>query len=323
MSDQSSAPGTGLQSAMGHGPAVPAHRKCGALEAHHALLERFPDSRKSLADLERLTLSRFAQRTAFRAAAGPIRIPVVVHVVWNTPSEKISEAQVQSQIVALNRDYSATNEDKAKAPACWRGLLTATDIQFALASTDPAGQATNGITYTQTTQTAFDVKDGVKSTATGGADPWPSDKYLNLWVCTLSDGLLGYAQFPGMPAATDGVVILSSAFGTTGTATAPFNLGRTATHEVGHWLNLHHIWGDTQDCTGSDFVDDTPPQQLPNYGTPTFPHVSCTNGPNGDMFMNFMDYVDDACMVMFTAGQVVRMHAAIDGARASFATAGA
>ena len=144
---------------------------------------------------------------------------------------------------------------------------------------------------------------------------WPANRYLNLWVCTLGGGLLGYAQFPGGPARTDGVVILNTAFGTTGTATTPFDLGRTATHEVGHWLNLRHIWGDRNDCGGTDFVTDTPNAQLPNYGKPTFPHISCNNAPNGDMFMDYMDYVDDAAMVMFTAGQVERMNATLAGPR--------
>ena len=140
-------------------------------------------------------------------------------------------------------------------------------------------------------------------------------------MCQLGGGLLGYAQFPGGPAATDGVVILHSGFGTSGTAAAPFNLGRTATHEIGHWLNLRHIWGDDgTGCSGSDFVADTPNQGGPNYGTPTFPKVSCGNAPNGDMFMNYMDYVDDAAMVMFTAGQVTRMQASLDGLRSSIGT---
>jgi pregnancy-associated plasma protein-A len=155
----------------------------------------------------------------------------------------------------------------------------------------------------------------VKFKSQGGVDAWPSDAYLNLWVCSLGGGLLGYAQFPGGPAATDGVVILNKAFGTTGTATAPFDLGRTAVHEVGHWLNLRHIWGDTEDCSGTDFVADTPNAQHPNFGKPSFPHISCSNGPSGDMFMNYMDYVDDDSMVMFTAGQVARMRTALDGPR--------
>jgi len=110
-------------------------------------------------------------------------------------------------------------------------------------------------------------------------------------------------------------VILYTAFGTLGAVQSPFDLGRTATHEVGHWLNLIHIWGDRNDCGGTDYVTDTPNAQLPNYGKPKFPHISCTNGPNGDMFMDYMDYVDDAAMVMFTAGQVARMNATLAGPR--------
>jgi hypothetical protein len=136
-------------------------------------------------------------------------------------------------------------------------------------------------------------------------------------VCTLSGGLLGYAQFPGGPAATDGVVVRNTAFGTTGTAAPPFNGGRTATHEVGHYLNLRHIWGDTPDCSGSDFVDDTPNAEDANEGKPTFPRISCDNGPNGDMFMNYMDYTDDDSMFMFTPGQVARMHVTLNGVRSA------
>jgi hypothetical protein len=144
---------------------------------------------------------------------------------------------------------------------------------------------------------------------------WPADRYLNIWVCTLANGILGYAQFPGGPKKTDGVVILNTAFGTVGTAGAPFNRGRTTTHEVGHWLNLRHIWADTEDCSGTDFVADTPNAAGPNYGKPKFPHVTCNNGPNGDMFMNYMDYVDDDAMFMFTTQQVVRMQTAMSGPR--------
>ena len=195
--------------------------------------------------------------------------------------------------------------------------MTASGIRFKLATKDPAGRPTSGVTRTKTTRESFSDDDSVKSTRAGGADPWPRDKYLNLWVCALAGGLLGYAQFPGGPAATDGVVILNTAFGTRGTVRKPFNLGRTATHEVGHWLNLRHIWGDTEDCSGSDFVADTPNAAGPNYGKPKFPHISCSNGPNGDMFMNYMDYVDDDAMFLFTTQQVSRMNAALDGARGS------
>ena len=111
-------------------------------------------------------------------------------------------------------------------------------------------------------------------------------------------------------------MILHTAFGNTGTATAPFDRGRTTTHEVGHWLNLFHIWGDDgTGCHGSDHCPDTPNQASENTGEPVFPHISCDNGPNGDLFMNYMDYVDDRAMFMFTAGQATRMNAALNGPR--------
>jgi Pregnancy-associated plasma protein-A len=297
---------------------VPLVRKCGTMQVHFRLLEQDPNQRLLLGDLERETSRRMLAGPAARV--GVTTIPVVVHVVYSNAQQNISISQIKSQISALNRDYRAKNTDKAKAPAVWRGLATDTNVQFALATKDPNGKKTNGITRTQTTVAVFSDDDAVKSSAHGGADAWPADRYLNLWVCALGGGLLGYAQFPGGQPATDGVVINYRAFGTKGTASAPFNLGRTATHEVGHWLNLHHIWGDTSDCSGSDFVSDTPKAQHPNFGKPNFPHISCNNGPNGDMFMNYMDYVDDDTMVMFTAQQVVRMSATLDGPRGSIGT---
>jgi hypothetical protein len=253
-----------------------------------------------------------------QARSGVTAIPVVVHVVYNTAQQNISDAQIQSQIDVLNQDYRMINSDLSSVPNAFKPLVADSRIEFELAKKDPNGNPTNGITHTHTNAASFSYDDSVKSAANGGVDPWPADKYLNIWVCQLGGGLLGYAQFPGGPAATDGVVILHSAFGTNGTATAPFNLGRTATHEIGHWLNLRHIWGDDGNgCNGSDFVDDTPNQASENYGTPTFPHVTCNNGPNGDMFMDYMDYVDDSAMFMFSAGQVNRIQACLDTDRSS------
>jgi hypothetical protein len=221
----------------------------------------------------------------------------------------------------LNRDFRMTNPDVASLPAVFQPLAADARIEFELATTDPQGNATDGITRTQTTATGFPDDDTVKSTASGGADAWPADKYLNVWVCQLTNNLLGYAQFPGGPAETDGVVILHTAFGNSGTAAAPFDLGRTTTHEIGHWLNLRHIWGDDgTGCNGDDFVSDTPNQAGSNGGTPTFPHVTCNNGPNGDLFMNYMDYTDDVAMFMFTGGQVARMQACLDTDRSSIGT---
>ena len=290
-------------------------RLCGAMEVHQRLLEADPTFRLRQVDLERATARRMTLGEARRP--GITTIPVVVHVVHNSASENISATQIKSQIAVLNKDYMAKNPDKSKVPSVWKGLVADGGIQFALAKKDPKGKPTTGITRTKTKRTSFGTDDGVKSTARGGINAWPTRRYLNIWVCTLAGGLLGYAQFPGGPAKTDGAVILNTAFGTKGTATPPFNLGRTATHEIGHWLNLRHIWGDTEDCSGSDFVADTPNAEGPNYGKPKFPHVSCNNGPNGDMFMNYMDYVDDEAMFMYTTQQVARMTAALEGPRAA------
>jgi len=290
-------------------------RTCGAMSVHHRLLELDPNFRMRQAQLENATAMRMSLGVRAMRKAAPITIPVVVHVVYKTPAENISAAQIKSQIKVLNKDYRAKNADKSKVPPVWKGLVADVGILFTLASKDPKGKPTTGITRTKTTRASFDTDDSVKSSATGGVNAWPADRYLNIWVCTLANGILGYAQFPGGPKKTDGVVILNTAFGTVGTAGAPFNRGRTTTHEVGHWLNLRHIWADTEDCSGTDFVADTPNAAGPNYGKPKFPHVTCNNGPNGDMFMNYMDYVDDDAMFMFTTQQVVRMQTAMSGPR--------
>lgn len=300
---------------------APYRRRCGAQDEHRRLLNEEPayvDARSAI------ETEMWEYRVGARQVArvGIARIPVVVHVVWNTPQQDISDAQIESQIAVLNQDFRRANPDVAQVPAVWQGLVGDARIEFFLATTDPAGNPTTGITRTQTQIVSFPrMGNPVKSAATGGADPWPSDRYLNIWVCELQS-ILGYAQFPGGPVATDGVVVLHSAFGTIGTAAPPYNLGRTTTHEIGHWLNLYHIWGDDgTGCNGTDEVDDTPNQGGENYGCPTFPTVSCNNGPDGDMFMNYMDYTNDACMFMFTEGQVLRMRAALDGPRVSNVTA--
>jgi len=307
---------------------MPARRACATDEVHERLLRTVPGYAEARSEIE----NRTSRVLAFGAAVlrtGCTQIPIVVHVVYRSAAENISDAQIQSQIEVLNADYRAANPDKASTPAVFAPLIGDARVTFKLADVDPNGNPTNGITRTSSSNSSFTSDtDNVKSASTGGADPWPADKYLNVWTCgnlrdTANHALLGYAQFPGGPAATDGVVILQSAFGNTGTAAAPYNLGRTATHEIGHWLNLRHIWGDDgTGCTGDDFVADTPNAGGPNYGTPAFPHISCNNGPNGDMFMNYMDYVDDAAMFMFTQGQVDRMQAALDGPRSSTGVTG-
>jgi hypothetical protein len=287
---------------------TPSRRVCATVQNHFRLLDQYPQFRFNQASLE--GFARVARDSGGRnLRTGPFLIPCVVHVVYRTDEENISEAQIQSQIDVLNQDFTATNTDINQVPEPFKPLVGTPQIRFVL--------ATNGITRTQTNRNSFGVDDTVKSQATGGIDPWDTNRYLNLWVCTLSDSLLGYAQFPGGPPETDGVVILNTAFGTQGTAAAPFDRGRTVTHEIGHYLNLSHIWGENRipTCTDSDFVDDTPNQFGPNTGKPDFPRRSCSNSLNGDMFMNYMDYVDDDAMVMFTQGQAVRMLATLETVR--------
>lgn len=298
-------------------PDHPLRRSCATMEEHRRLLNDDPSYVRARAEIETATRRFVEGRGAVRP--GIRRIAVVVHVVWRQEDENIPDDQIRSQIDVLNQDFRAVNADIRNVPAAWKARIGDARIEFELATVDPDGNATTGITRTQTAVSAFAYEgDPVKSAATDGADPWPSGQYLNMWVCQLGGGLLGYATFPGAPAAIDGVVILHSGFGTTGTATAPFDLGRTATHEIGHWLNLFHIWGDDgTGCYGSDEVDDTPNAAGPNFGRPGFPHVTCSNGPDGDMFVNYMDYTDDAAMFMFTAGQVLRAHATLHGPRAS------
>ena len=295
---------------------MPSRRTCATMPLHRHLAAVDDGYRAFRREIEAFSLlARRAPRTTVA------RITVVVHVLHRTAAENISDAQIQSQIDVLNADFRARNADLDKVPAPFAPRVGDALVEFALATEDPDGRKSNGITRTRTRRTAFDgdiarLDEEIK--VTSGALAWPAGRYLNMWVCTLGSGLLGYAQFPGGPAARDGVVILNTAFGATGSVQDPFDLGRTATHEVGHWLNLLHIWGDDDlGCRGSDSVADTPNQAGSNVGCPQFPRLSCKNGPHGDMFMNYMDYTDDACMFLFSRGQVARMHAALDGPRAS------
>lgn len=273
----------------------------------------------------RQAIDQFAQNYVISNAGqrAVITIPVVVHVIYHDSAGNISMAQIQSQIDRLNLDYHKLNADTASIPTPWKSIAADCNIQFCLAQRTPTGAATNGVVRKRiNTATSWIDDDKVKYTSQGGDDAWPASSYLNLWVCDLGNSLLGYAQFPGGPAATDGVVILNTAFGSTGTAaTPPYNKGRTATHEVGHWLNLYHIWGDDNGaCSGTDQVNDTPNQADMNYGCPTYPHTdACATTSPGAMFMNYMDYTDDACMYMFTNGQNTRIQAnfATGGARAA------
>jgi hypothetical protein len=286
-----------------------ARRSCASEELLQQQMQNDPDFRKKRAEIESQSL-RFIENGNFRLVNGVYEIPVVVNVLYRTTAQNVSDAQINSQITVLNKDFSATNSDYNNVPSTFTNVRSGnTNIRFVL----------DRVVRKATTTRSWSTNDAMKSTTTGGLNPVSPTTKLNLWVCNMGGGILGYAQFPGGSSSTDGVVITTSGFGTSGTATAPFNLGRTATHEVGHWLNLRHIWGDAN-C-GSDGVSDTPVHNAANTGCPASGHRSTCSGTPIEMWMNYMDYSDDACMYMFSIGQKNRMLAtfASGGGRNSFA----
>ncbi len=306
---------------LGLNLSLSAQRNCSAMDVLEQQLQQDPNLQERMAEIERHTQQII--RGGARAVNGVITIPVVFHIVYDTEDKNISDAQVQSQIDILNEDFRRINTDAVNTPADFLGVAADVEIQFCLASQDPNGFATNGITRTKTNVAQFSTNNDVKFDANGGKDAWPASDYMNFWVCDLSGGLLGYAQFPGDLAETDGVVCDYLYTGNVGTATAPFDLGRTGTHEVGHWLNLRHIWGDGG-CGIDDGVSDTPTAGDPNYTEAPCEYPgpnSCDEGPGDlpDMFQNYMDYSNDACMNLFTEGQKARMRALFEegGARES------
>ena len=282
------------------------HRGCASHEVLEEQLRQDPSLAQRMQQIEKFTTE--AIRTG-KLVNGKIQIPVVVNVLYKTTAENISLAQIQSQIDVLNKDFNATNSDFNQVPTTFSAVKANIGISFVL----------DAVNRKYVNKTSWGTNDAMKKTSTKGIAPTSPTTKLNLWVCTIGGGILGYAQFPGGSSATDGVVIDSKYLGTTGRATAPFNKGRTATHEVGHWMIVRHIWGDTS-C-GSDLVSDTPTHNTANYGIPAFPHYSTCSGSPIEMTMNYMDYTDDAGMYMFSNGQKNRMLSifASGGARFSFA----
>ncbi|WP_104735033.1 M43 family zinc metalloprotease [Hanstruepera ponticola] len=297
------------------------YQRCGAMENLEYRKQQDPGLEQRMQEIEIFTQNKIQQMESqnYRIDGSIITIPVVVHVLYRNSTENISLAQIQSQLDVLNEDFRRTNPD---ADNTWSQAAD-TEIEFCLATVDPNGNATSGITRKQTTRQDWGANDDAKRSSSGGIDPWNTSEYLNMWVVpkmtTVSQGqtinLLGYAQFPGGNAATDGLVMIYNAFGRTGAVTAPYDGGRTTTHEIGHYFNLRHIWGDSN-C-GNDFVSDTPTHQTSNYGCPSG-RVSCGST---DMIQNYMDYTNDSCMNLFTQGQKNRMRAVLEagGARRSLA----
>jgi len=306
--------------------------KCATMQKLEKSFAKDPSLEQRMLLNERATQAWLADNSnASRAGQQIITIPVVVHVIWNTANQNVSDDQIYSQIDVLNADFRLLNADGLDDQHPFYDFTADAEIEFCLAQQDPDGNSTTGITRTQTSVVSWDDNsyDDIKSTANGGHDNWNPTRFLNIYVANLDGETLGFATFPDELATApnlDGVVIRPEAFGIGGTAgTGAFtenNGGRTGTHEVGHWLGLRHIWGD--ETCGDDFVADTAPAEDANYQCPTFPHRpnnTCGSDANGEMYMNYMDYVDDNCMNMFTTGQADRMTAALNGLRSGLLTA--
>ena len=297
-------------------------RQCASYDVLQQQLAADPGLKARMDAIEDLTQRIQNDPNAYRLLPdGTIEIPVVVNVLYKTAAENISQGQIQSQIDVLNEDYGGTNTDISSVPTVFQNVKAGTvKVKFVL----------DQIVRKATSKKSWSANDAMKKSSQGGIDPTSPTTKLNMWACTLGQGLLGYAQFPGGNSATDGVVILNTAFGSrakyaSGYYINAYDKGRTATHEIGHWMNLRHIWGDA--TCGSDLVNDTPPHHTANYGCPGTLSITCTNnsttnpfGFNREMTMNYMDYTDDACMYMFSAGQRTRMEAvfAVGGPRAGF-----
>lgn len=303
---------------------VYAQIRCATTEQTQALYDRIQrQEKKDVFEkaLQNKILNRLQNSEQLRTSTGPYKIPVVVHIIHNGEAvgigTNISDEQVFSQMRVLNEDFKRLNSDASQTPALFLPVAGSLDIEFVLARQTPDGEPTNGIVRKQGNKSGYIFEEEVLLKS---QSMWPPEDYLNIWVCRMTDDIIGYAQFPvsdlqGLEeyrseiAATDGVVVTYDAFGSIEDGNfnliTKFNRGRTLTHEMGHFFGLRHIWGDDSNCiTTTDYVADTPKQNNDTNGCPTHPQLSCTTTK---MFQNFMDYTNDVCMNLFTAGQTERM----------------
>ncbi len=263
--------------------------------------------------VEKQRIDRLYKQNPHQKSETVFIVPTVIHVVYKNTIENVSLAQIQSQLDILNEDFRKLNSDTTNVEANFS--VADVRIEFCLARRDPDGNVTTGITRTST---IIDNVCDINSTQYYQLAPiWDPDRYLNIWVCDINDVVAGYAFPPNeIEKARDGLVVQFENFGNTGTVQAPYDQGRTATHELGHWFNLFHPWGNgiSPSCSLDDEVADTPNQEVIYNGCPNLPKSSCGTK---DMLSNFMGYVDDNCMGNFTEGQKSRMRTTLVNIRSS------
>jgi len=291
-----------------------AQRNCASFSYQQEAFKKDPSLAAKAGSIETFARQQINTSNRLDGAGTIIKIPVVVHILYHLPSEKITDAQVQSQLTALNKCFRRQNADSNNTPARFKALAADCEIEFQLAISDPKKKYTSGIIRKYTPILRWESDDKMKFAAAMGDDAWDPKSYLNIWVCNLEQ-VAGYSSVMGGPENLDGIVLGFQAFGTNNSS--EYNMGKTGVHEVGHWLGLKHLWGDT-DC-GDDGIADTPKQAWYNIDCPSGIRITCGNGPNGDMYMNYMDFTSDACMNLFTQGQKARMRSSFDpgGARNS------
>ncbi len=286
-------------------------RTCYSAENLQRLIQEDPTLVERMNQIEQFTKNAIAQGRLL--ADGSIEIPVIFNVIYRVASENISDAQLDSQIDVLNEDFAATNADYNLTSTYNSVKSGDTKIKFVKSATNRLSSS----------KASWKLNDDMKFASRGGINATTPTTHLNIWIVNKmvyqGKTILGYAQFPGGPAASDGVVLGYNYTGRVGTLSAPYNKGRTATHEVGHWINLNHIWGDA--TCGNDLVSDTPPHNAANTGCPPAGHLSTCAGTPVEMTMNYMDYSNDVCLYMFSIGQKQRMQATFvsGGPRNSFA----
>ena len=281
---------------------------CGTDEYNKPLIENNP---KQYESIER-AIQNYINGSRFKTT-GKIVIPVVFHIIWQDDNENLADSVIHHQVEVLNEAFNATNSDTSILTDTLKNWVGNFEISFELAYLDPEGNPTTGITRRKTQAPHFSYWGNyMKFDSTNGTNAWPTDKYLNFWVCDLYGGLLGYAQFPGGPSETDGLVL---DWQITGNQIYPWtypNLesfagGRVAVHEVGHWLNLFHPWGNNGQCS-EDHIPETGKQEGPVYPSAQCPDTLISNcEPAERVFVkHYMDYCGNACMVCFTKSQVER-----------------